>query len=261
MALAMTASAQDPLAGTLTLGFGDLAAIKQKAETGDARAQLALGRALASQLHASEALGWFRKAAGQGNVEAQYWAGHMLLFGAPGIPSERSVQPSATEGIRWTFMAATNLNANACWNMGKALRLGLGTSTNLIEAYAWLKLFSETPTGWAVGRVEMNELALKLDTASLGRAEEVFTEFKAGKWRAPITRAIPEGDARLKLNGITFGVRTPLAVINGKTVTEGESVRVAVKPGSLSIKCLKIGKDFVVVAIEGEDEPRKLQLK
>ena len=107
----------------------------------------------------------------------------------------------------------------------------------------------------------MNELALKLDTASLQSAENLFMEFKAGKWKAPITRAIPDGDARLKLNGITFGVRTPLAVINGKTLTEGESVTVAVKPGSLKIKCLKIGKDSALVAIEGEDEPRILRLR
>src|SRR5713101_7057186 len=84
-------AAQDALRGTLTVGFGDIAEIKQKAEAGDAAAQVALGEALASRFHASEALGWYRKAAAQGNVEGEYHVGDMLLFGALGIPSNLGV--------------------------------------------------------------------------------------------------------------------------------------------------------------------------
>jgi hypothetical protein len=64
-----------------------------------------------------------------------------------------------------------------------------------------------------------------------------------------VTRAIPEGDSRLKLNGITFGSKTPLAVINGQTLSEGESIKIDAKPGSLNITCLKITKDSVLVSI------------
>jgi len=243
------------------MGFGDIAAIKQKAEAGDAAAQVALADSLASQFHATEALEWYRKAATQGNVQGEYLVGQMLLFGAPGIPSNLAVQPNQTEGIRWTFMAATNLHAYACWNMAKALRRGLGTSTNLVEAYAWLKLFSETSAGSIVGRVEMNELALKLNTSALHQAQNLAAQLKAGNWQPPVTRAIPEGDSRLKLNGITFGSKIPLAVINGKTLSEGESTKIPVKPGTLNIKCLKIEKDSVLIAIEGENTPRLLPLK
>jgi hypothetical protein len=253
--------AQDTLRGTFTMGFGDVAAIKQKAEAGDAAAQVALGSALASRFHASEALDWYRKAAVQGNVEGKYHVGEMLLFGAPGIPKALAVQPNHTEGIRWTFLAATNFHPQACWNMAKALRQGLGTSINLVEAYAWLKLFADTLPGSIVGRVEMNELALKLDTDALQQAQNLAAQFKAGNWHPPVTRAIPEGDPRLKLSGITFGIRTPLAVVNGKTLAEGESATVSVKPGTLTIKCLKIQKDSVLITVEGEDQPRLLQLK
>lgn len=55
--------AQDPLRDTLTMGMGDVTAIKQKAEAGDAAAQVTLGDALASRFHAGEALDWYRKAA------------------------------------------------------------------------------------------------------------------------------------------------------------------------------------------------------
>jgi hypothetical protein len=259
--IAILATAQNPLGGTLIMGLGDVAAIKQKAEAGDAGAQVALGDALASSFHASEALDWYRKAAAKGNVEAEYHVGDMLLFGAPGIPQTHAVRPHHTEGIRWTFMAATNLHAYACWNMAKALRQGLGVSTNLVAAYAWLSLFANTPPGSIVGRVQMNELALQLDTGTLQQAQSLAAQFKAGNWQAPVPRAIPEGDRRLKLGGITFGGKTPLAVINGKTLSEGESASVSVTPGTLTVKCIRIERDSVLISVEGEDAPRLLHLR
>jgi hypothetical protein len=259
--IATIATAQNPLGGILTMGMGDVAVIKQKAEAGDAAAQVALGDVLASRFHASEALGWYRKAAIQGNVEGEYHVGEMLLFGAFGSPRTLGVGPNQTEGIRWTFMAATNFHAYACWNMAKALQQGLGTSTNLVAAYAWLSLFANTSPGSIVGRVQMNELALQLDTATVQHAQSLAAQFKAGNWQAPVTRAIPEGDTRLNLGGITFGGRIPLAVINGKTLSEGESAAVSVKPGTLTIKCLKIEKNSVLITVEGEDTPRLLHLR
>jgi hypothetical protein len=253
--------AQDPLRGTLTMGLGDVAAIKQKAEAGDAAAQVALADSLTSRFHATEALDWYRKAAAQGNVEGKYHVGAMLLFGAPGIPQALTVRPNHTEGIRWTFLAATNFHAYACRNMAKALRHGLGTSTNLVAAYAWLSLLSDIPPGFVSGRYEMNDLALQLDTAALQQAQSLAAQFKAANWQAPPVRAVPEGDPRLKLGGITFGGKTSLAVINGKTLSEGESATVSVKPGTLNIKCLKIEKDSVQIAVEGEDSPRLLRFK
>jgi hypothetical protein len=185
----------------------------------------------------------------------------MLLFGGPGIPQAFAVRPNHAEGIRWTFMAATNFHPQACRNMATALREGYGTRTNLVEAYAWLKLYAGTSTGSTAGRGEMNRLALQMDTDSLGQAEALAAQFKAGKWHAPVARAIPEGDSRLKLGGITFGGKNSLAVINGKTLSEGESAVVSVKPGRLTIKCLKIEKDSVLIRVDGEDAPRLLHLK
>jgi hypothetical protein len=257
--LGTLAQAQDPLGGAMTMGFGDVAAIKQKAEAGDARAQVALGEALAAHFRATEALQWHKKAAVQGNIEAECHIGEMLLFGAPGSPSNLTVPPNQTEGIRWTFRAATNLHPRACRNMAKASRQGLGTTVNLVEAYAWLELFSETSAGSIVGRVEMNELALTMDTSALRQAQNLAAQFKAGNWQRPVARAIPEGDPRLKVNSINFGGKVPLAMINGKTLAEGESAKIFIKPFILKIKCLKIEKDAVRIAVEGEDSPRLLR--
>jgi hypothetical protein len=107
----------------------------------------------------------------------------------------------------------------------------------------------------------MNRLALQMDTDALGQAEALAAQFRAGKWRPPVARAIPEGDPRLKLGGITFGGKRSLAVINGKSLSEGESASVSVKPGTLTVKCLKIEKDSVLIIVEGEDVPRLLHLR
>jgi hypothetical protein len=70
----------------------------------------------------------------------------------------------------------------------------------------------------------MNELALELDAAALQQAQALAAQFKAGNWQAPIARMIPEGDTRLKLGAITVGAKNSLAMINGKTLAEGEGL-------------------------------------
>jgi hypothetical protein len=257
--LACNVWAQDRAAGTLTVGMGDIAAIRQKAEAGDAAAQVSLGNSLVSQFHAVDGMPWFRKAAEQGSAEGQYQLGQMLLFGAVGIPKEQMVKPSPVEGLRFTFMAATNFHAMACRNMAKALQQGLGTSTNLVESYAWLKLSADMPPGSIVSRVEMNQLALKLTSADLKRGEELFARFMARQWQPPVVRTVPEGDSRLKLSGITVGT-TPLAIINGKSFAAGESADVSISNGRLRLKCVSIEQNKVVVQLAGEEVPRTLTL-
>ncbi len=85
-------------------------------------------------------------------------------------------------------------------------------------------------------------------------------EFKDGKWPTLSPRKLAEGDSRLKLSGVTIG-KTPLAVINGKTFSEGESSIVALKEGPLKVKCVQIKQDAVLISIDGESESRWLTLK
>jgi hypothetical protein len=53
-----------------------------------------------------------------------------------------------------------------------------------------------------------------------------------------------------------------LAVINGRSLGEGESAKISLKPGTLTpnIKCLKIERDSVAISVEGEDQPRVVRL-
>ncbi len=259
--LACQINAQDTGRGMMTMARGDLAAIKQKAEAGDAVAQVTLGDSLASLFRPSEALAWYRKAAAQGNVDAKYNIGQMLLSGAGGSPLNLSVHASPKEGLWWTFMAATNSHAGAWLNMARALRDGNGTGRDLVEAYAWATLYSETAQGSIMGRPEMNGLALTMDIASLQKAKAMADQFRAGNWQAALERAKREEASRFQLGGITLGGSRAVAVINGRTFWEGRSAKVQVKGGTLRVECLKIEKDSVLVSVEGEKEPRLLRAR
>ncbi len=83
---------------------------------------------------------------------------------------------------------AMQLQPLAQQGRSKAPQRGLGVRPNLIEAYAWLQLFADSPEGSIVGRVELNTLALKLDTAGVRRAQQLAAQFKAGKWQRPVIR-------------------------------------------------------------------------
>jgi TPR repeat protein len=97
---------QDSLRGITAMAISDVSAIKQQAEAGDAKAQVALADALSSSFRMAESLQWYGKAATQGNLEAVYQVGRLLLFGAAGIPKDQTVPASPTDGIRWTYMAS-----------------------------------------------------------------------------------------------------------------------------------------------------------
>ena len=62
----------------------------------------------------------------------------------------------------------------------------------------------------------------------------------------------PEPGPRLRLEGITYGGKVQLATVSGKMLAVGET---ALIPGT---RPLKIQKDSVVVAVDGEDQPRRL---
>jgi len=222
-------------------------------------AQLSLGDLLANNFKSADALGWYRKSAAQGSVEAMSRIGDILMFGRSGIPTSQSVSPNPSEGIQWTYQAATNLNTKSLLNMSKAFQNGIGVSTNLVEAYAWLQLYAEREE--IVGRVLLNQMALQLGSQTLQEAHNLTADFKSGHWPLISPRKIVEGDPRLKLKGVIFGGEKALATINGRTMAEGESADIALKTGNLVIKCIQIQNDSVLILIAGENEPRRLQLK
>jgi len=170
------------------------------------------------------------------------------------------VPENAPEGIHWTLQAATNLYPDALHDMSRAYQKGIGVGTNLLQAYAWQQLYAETGPGSILGKVELNQMALTLDTATIRAAQELAAKYKQGIWQLPPIQKVPDGTT-LKLNGLVGG-NTPLAIINGKTFAEGESqVLTRGQPGSITVRCIKIDTNSVLISLQGENAPRRLLMK
>jgi len=52
-----------------------------------------------------------------------------------------------------------------------------------------------------------------------------------------------------------------LATVNNQTFLVGETLRVAVRGGDLRVRCLEIRERSVLVAVQGEPNPRELKLQ
>jgi TPR repeat protein len=116
----------------------ELTLIKEKAEKGDASAQLALGNLLRSGKNVpkddTQAASWFRKAAVQGNAEAQCIYGMCLSFAL-------GVQRNRQEAISWYRKAADQGNTQGQFMLGVCYLEGHGVSRNPEQAFA---LFMKT---------------------------------------------------------------------------------------------------------------------
>jgi hypothetical protein len=207
----------------------------------------------------AEAVEWYRKAAEKGNVEAKFRLGEILINGSGSRPDvDQRVAPNPTEGVRWTFEAATNFHSGACRNMSYVLENGVGLATNVVESYAWLDVFARSNS--ALARLDMDRLALRMALQEIREAHVMAEQFLGRQWPHHVIRKFSEADLALKLNGITIGP-VSLAIINGQTFEEGDSVAMPAKDGTARVNCVKIRQDSVLIAVEGEGEPRVLRFK
>ena len=76
-------------------------------------------------------LKWYRKAADQNNVKAQYNMGVMYHDG-------QGVKQDYIEALKWYRKAADHGNAQALYNLGVMYFNGQGVQKNHVQAYMWL---------------------------------------------------------------------------------------------------------------------------
>lgn len=203
----------------------------------------------------NEALWAFRQAAKSGNVEGTFAAGDMVLNQARCSSGKERILKSC-EGIRYLFVAATNRNSQACAELSAALQDGTGVQTNLIAAYAWLKLASQLDP---VFKPHLDRLVVLLEPSEVNQAQDLAHEYQLGHWPSNLVRAVDDGDPRLRIQGITLGSHGALLVINNATLATGDSADVysANSPGrspasKLTITCRETGADYALIAIAGE---------
>jgi TPR repeat protein len=113
---------------------GPAARLFQKADRGDAEAQLEMGykyeHGIGFNQNYPEALNWYQKAADQGNAEAEFYVGHMYEKGL-GVGQDNS------EMVKWYKKAADHGLAEAEHNLGNAYLDGNGVPIDYDQALKW----------------------------------------------------------------------------------------------------------------------------
>lgn len=74
---------------------------------------------------------------------------------------------------------------------------------------------------------------------------------------APVAAPI----VQLSLKGISGSSSSRLALINNRTFAVGETASVRIVGGSVNVRCVEINENSVVVTLEGDPEPKELQLR
>ncbi len=114
-------------------------ALREKAESGDPRAQTALGYEYqlgvgpAKNRDLVKASYWYRRAAEKGFSKAQNYLGEMYKLGQ-GVPQDFS------KAAFWYRRAANQGHAVAQMSLGILYGKGQGVSKNLVQAYKWIAL-------------------------------------------------------------------------------------------------------------------------
>ena len=82
---------------------------------------------------------------------------------------------------------------------------------------------------------------------------------------APKTVAVdanaPRPDPILILTTIVHTSKHSQAVINNEIFEAGEEQPVRVPNGKVKVRCIQIGKNFVLIQVEGEAEPKRLMME
>ncbi len=100
----------------------------------------------------------------------------------------------------------------------------------------------------------------------LKNARDPFFPVSARLERQPVATSAaaapkPPGEVVLVLNGIMGTSSQRMALINGRTFEPGDDVVIRTTNGQVSVRCLEIGPQSVIVTINGMPERRKLVLK
>jgi TPR repeat protein len=106
----------------------DDATIQQRAQSGEAAAEVELGNRLSRNINfpTMEAVPWYRKAAEQGEPVAQFWIGWMYFEGLLKVPNPTDVENIYTEATVWLTRSANQGNAAAEYQLSKIYANGLG---------------------------------------------------------------------------------------------------------------------------------------
>lgn len=211
----------------------------------------------------AEALANYRRAAAAGNVKGAFAAGN-LLFAVAGPEKNRGNVLNLSEALEHLLMAATNHHAAACARIAEAFQNGCGVRTNLASAYCWQLVAARFDPAYQRG---LDPLVLQLEPDQVIAAQNQARDFLAGHWPGRILRKVEQGDPRLQIQGVSYGPSGPLVILNGDTLSLGDSVNVPPANGpkndpgaTISVTYYDAGRDYLLVAIGGDPNLKLLPI-
>lgn len=170
----------------------EIAALKHRAESGDAKAQVDLGLAYAVgdglAPDDSQAVKWFRKAADQGDAAGEYFLGEVYATG-------RGVPVDYAEALKWLRRSAEQGDARGQYNLAAMYMQGLGVAKDDAEAAKWMRKAADQ--GLAAGQFGLGVMYAHGRGVAESPAEAV-------KW---YRRAADQGDPDA-LNNLAFLLAT-----------------------------------------------------
>ena len=159
---------------------------KPLAEAGDADAQTRLGWMYRAGRSVPkdwiEAERWYRKAAEQGNAEAQIALGNMHYRCGREIislcASAAPVYPDYTEAVKWYRKAAEQSDAIAQLYLGRMYVAGQGVPQDYVLAYKWLNLAAAQRSNFTQ---ERDLVAAKMTPSQIAEAQRLAREWTPKK--------------------------------------------------------------------------------
>jgi len=151
--------------------------LRKAADQGNADAQTRLGlmyyRGRGVPQDYAEALRWSRKAADQGDAVAQFNLGFMYSKG-------RRMPQDFAETARWYRKAADQGNADAQFNLGLMYHKGQGVPQDSVEAHMWLSIAASRAVGDDVQKFKnaRDLVAQKMTPQQIADAQRRAAEWK-----------------------------------------------------------------------------------
>lgn len=227
----------------------EFAAVKEKADTGDAEAQFTLATiydlGVDVPKNYAESGKWYLKAANQGLAEAQFKLGvRYFEYGKQG-------GGNYTTAFGWFYKAANQGIAAAQYNVGLIYQLGRGVPTNRVEAYKWYNIAAAQGFTKAAAARELldSELSRK-EVLEAERRAAAFTPKRIFK-----SQHVLAGEASSpKTSGTGFFVTSDgYLVTNYHVVEDAENFSVKTKAGILPATLVRADKtnDLAVLKVPG----------
>jgi hypothetical protein len=241
-----------------------LAQIKVAADAGDAASQDKLAESFVMRADSAQAMIWYRKAAEQGFPHAQGRLGNMLLSrsrtDAFATPAARTAM--SEEAVRWIILAANQGDKRGQADFADICLEGKLVKQDLVEVYKWGELASKgsmIDVATFAGRSCRDAATLKMDADQIAEAQRRAAAFIPHQ---PKASEMPEPSwvKQIKLNGISVTPERRLAVINGKTLQNGEQTSLKLGEKTVMVRCIEIRQSSVLISIDGLEGTREVRL-